>query len=303
MIEFDGLTKEYDGTRAVDDLTLDIPDGEVFGLLGPNGAGKSTTILMLLGLIEPTGGRCRVDGIDVGMDPREVRRRIGYMPEDLGFYGRLTAAENLDYFGRLHGLDSATRRRRIAELLERIGIADATQPVAGFSKGMRQRLGLARALLPDPALVVLDEPTANLDPRGAAECRALIAGAAAEGKTVVVSSHILSEVRRTCTSVGVLVRGRLVAHGGWDEVARSVRDDRDAPVTILIAAERPLPPLEDPAIEGVDWSPDRRSAVVRAWTDIRAALARGLGDVGLYELSLAPEAIEDRLLAFYETGA
>ncbi|MEN6343317.1 MAG: ABC transporter ATP-binding protein [Methanospirillum sp.] len=302
MIELVGLTKEYDGVRAVDDLTLRISAGEVFGLLGPNGAGKSTTILMLLGLIEPTAGRVLVDGVEVTADPCGVRRRIGYMPEDIGFYANLTAEQNLEYFGRLYGLDDGVRRQRIRDLLERVGLAKARQPVGGFSKGMRQRLGLAKALLPDPALVVLDEPTANLDPVGAADCRAVIAEAAEEGKTVIISSHILSEVQRVCTTVGILSRGRLVAHGGWDEVARAARADRTA-VTIRIRAADPLPAVDHPAIEEVGWSKDRRTATIRAREDIRPELGEILSSYGLYELQLASGQIDDLLLAYYGAEA
>jgi len=155
MIRCEHLTKVYNGVAAVDDLNLAIPAGEIFGLLGPNGAGKSTTILMLIGLIEPTSGACFIDGIEVAKNPIEVKHRIGYMPEDVGFYATLTAEENLDYSAKLYGMDAAVRRKRIPDLLSLVGLDGVEKVVGGYSKGMRQRLGLAKALINEPKVIIL----------------------------------------------------------------------------------------------------------------------------------------------------
>lgn len=304
MIELEHLTKEYGGVPAVRDLTLRIGPGEIFGLLGPNGAGKSTTILMLIGLIEPTSGRCLVEGIDVARDPKGVKQRIGYMPEDVGFYGTLSAEENLTYFGRLYRMEPAPLRNRIGELLALTGLAGVTKPVGGYSKGMRQRLGLAKALLNDPPVVILDEPTANLDPKGVADYREIVAGVASEGKTVIVSSHILGEVSRICTTLGILSAGTLVASGTWEELGKRVRNGTSGPVTISLETRDPLPGLNHPAITGVEYQNDRRGATVTASEDIRDSLYEYLSGCGvrIREISCRERSLEEVFLSYYQGG-
>jgi len=198
--------------RAVDALDIEIHSGEVFGLLGPNGSGKSTTLKILLGLLYPTSGRARV----LGSSPRSVpaKRHIGYLPEDSYLYSTLTARETLDFYGRLFDLDSRLRRRRIEQLLDMVNLTDdADRAVGEFSKGMGRRLGLAQALINDPKLVILDEPTAGLDPIGCRQVKDLIVTLSRRGKTVLLSSHLLADVEDVCDRVAVLYSGRLRAMG------------------------------------------------------------------------------------------
>jgi len=302
MIQLEHLSKEYNGVRAVNDLTVEIPDGEIFGLLGPNGSGKSTTILMLVGLIEPTVGRCLVSGIDVVRDPIRVKQQIGYMPEDVGFYATLSAEENLTYFGRLYGMDSGECQKRSLDLLHLVGLDGVTKNVGGYSKGMRQRLGLAKALLNDPSVIILDEPTANLDPQGVADYRRIIQAVAREGKTVIVSSHILEEVSRVSTKVGILSAGKLVAQGSWKDLARDLSGKTDGHVTILVETRDPMPELTHPEILSVDYERDRCGAVITAKSDIRDVIADVLTDMNIRIRGLSCEGLtlEETFLSYYQ---
>ncbi len=299
MIRTENLTKVYNGKAAVDGLDLEVGEGEIFGFLGPNGAGKSTTILMLTGMIEPTGGRCLVDGIEVAKDPLKVKQIIGYLPEDVGFYGNMTGEQNLDYFARFYGMDANTRKERIAELLELVHLDGVTQKAGEYSRGMKQRLGLAQALINDPKVLFLDEPTANLDPEGVREYRDLVEHLAGEGKTIFVSSHILSEVREVCRTVGLLAKGKLVAQGTLDEVARTLASPESDAVRIVVETRERLPELEDPEIVAVERNGTR--AVVRAKADIRDRLAEVLFLEGVHvrEMRIEEPDIEDVFMAAY----
>ena len=301
MIRCDRLTKVYNRVPAVDDLCLEIPAGEVFGLLGPNGAGKSTTILMLVGLIQPTSGACSIDGIEVAAHAIEVKKKIGYMPEDVGFYPDRTAEENLDYAARFYGLSEAERKLRVGDLLALVGLASVGTKVGGYSKGMRQRLGLARALVNDPAVVILDEPTANLDPRGVLDYRRIVKGLAEQGTTVLVSSHILSEVSKVCTSVGILARGKLIASGDREMLSRAAMQDR---VTIDVETITPMPRLTNPEILSAEYSQDTCSARIVAKHDISTLIAEALYAEGILPRRLAVEKpdMEDILLSYYAEG-
>ena len=208
-IETKALWKSYGPKVAVSDLTLGVPKGEVFGFLGPNGAGKSTSIKMLLGLVAPSGGEARVLGQHPGHTPAMVR--IGFLPEHFRFHEWLQAAELLDLHGRLYGMDKATRRRRIPQLLELVGLAEhARRPLSGFSKGMLQRIGLAQALLNEPELVFLDEPTSALDPFGRMLVRGIIRDLKARGTTIFLNSHLLGEVEATCDRVSFIKAGTVL---------------------------------------------------------------------------------------------
>ena len=222
-IEARGLTKRYAQALAVDRLDLRIDPGVVFGLLGPNGSGKTTTILMLLGLTDVTSGSVRVLGMDPVQQPLEVKRVVGYMPDSVGFYDELTARENLRYSGKLMGLRGAALESRIDGALRRVRLLEAAgKPVKAYSRGMRQRLGLAEVLLKQPRLAVLDEPTSGLDPQSTAEFLDMIRGLKADGITVLLSSHLLDQVQAVCDRVGLFHRGRMVLEGGVDELARKV---------------------------------------------------------------------------------
>jgi len=299
MIRTENLTKVYNGKPAVDGLNLEVGEGEIFGFLGPNGAGKSTTILMLTGMIEPTAGRCFVDGIEVANDPLAVKRIIGYLPEDVGFYGNLTGEQNLDYFARFYDMNAADRKERIAEILRLVHLDGVTQKAGEYSRGMKQRLGLAQALINDPKVLFLDEPTANLDPEGVREYRDLVTRLAGEGKTVFVSSHILSEVRAVCRTVGLLAAGRLVAQGTIDEVARTLASPGGETFRIVVETAEDLPDLSDPDI--IEFERDGNRAVIQAKSDIRERLAAAIAEEGLHirEIRLEEPSIEDAFMALY----
>ncbi|RTH06791.1 ABC transporter ATP-binding protein [Thermus scotoductus] len=223
VIETHGLTKRYGRVVAVEDLNLEVQEGEVFGLLGPNGSGKTTTILMLLGLTEPTRGEARVLGLDPMREPLKVKSRVGYLPDQVGFYGELTAWENLRYTTRLLGLPEAEARARIEEVLKRMGLWEVRdRRVSAFSRGMRQRLGLAEVLLKRPKVAILDEPTLGLDPEAAREFLELIKGLKAEGITILLSSHLLHQVQEVCDRVGLFHKGHLVLLGTVEELALRV---------------------------------------------------------------------------------
>jgi ABC-2 type transport system ATP-binding protein len=216
------LTKRYDDVVAVDALSLEVRRGEIYGLLGPNGAGKTTTILMLLGLAEPTSGEARVLGLDPARQPLEVKRQVGYLPDSVGFYGRLTGRENLRYTARLNGLPPADAEVAITELLAQVGLDEAAdRPADTYSRGMLQRLGIADALVKNPAVLILDEPTTAIDPTGVADLLALIRSLVADrGIGVLLSSPLLEQVERLCDRIGIYSRGRLVAEGTVAELSR-----------------------------------------------------------------------------------
>lgn len=299
MIRTENLTKVYNGKPAVDGLNLEVGEGEIFGFLGPNGAGKSTTILMLTGMIEPTAGRCFVDGIEVANDPLAVKKIIGYLPEDVGFYGNLTGEQNLDYFARFYDMNAADRKERIAEILRLVHLDGVTQKAGEYSRGMKQRLGLAQALINDPKVLFLDEPTANLDPEGVREYRDLVTRLAGEGKTVFVSSHILSEVRAVCRTVGLLAAGRLVAQGTIEEVARTLASPGGETFRIVVETAEDLPDLSDPDI--IEFERDGNRAIIQAKSDIRERLAAAIAEEGLHirEIRLEEPDIEDAFMALY----
>jgi ABC-2 type transport system ATP-binding protein len=276
-----GLTKRYGDKVAVDNLTLRISRGEVFGLLGPNGAGKTTTILMLLGLSEPTSGTARVDGLDPTRDALAVKRRVGYLPDDVGFYDELTGRQNLTYTAALNRLSRRDAAESVDGLLEVVGLADvADRKVRGYSRGMRQRLGLADALVKQPRVLILDEPTVNIDPRGVHEILDLVARLRAEhGVTVLLSSHLLHQVEQVCDRIGIFVEGRLVAAGTVDELAGTVADRWVIDVGVDGAdAQLDARLLNVPGVDGLDRDGDRWR--VRARCDVRPELARAVTSAG-----------------------
>ena len=225
MIRTEHLSKSYGEKEAVCDLTLEIRRGEIFGLLGPNGAGKTTTTLMLLGLTEPTGGSAYIDGKDCARQAIDVKRMVGYLPDNVGFYSDMTGRENLRFTGQLNGLPSDVTDRRMEELLEKVGMTEAADQKAGtYSRGMRQRLGIADVLMKDPKVVIMDEPTLGIDPEGMRELMTLIRSLAEDDKrTILISSHQLYQIQQICDRVGLFVDGRLIACGRIDELAGQMR--------------------------------------------------------------------------------
>jgi len=215
IIELTGLTKRYGPHTVVDNLSLTIRKGEIFGLLGPNGAGKSTTILMMMGLADPDSGSVKVCGINSTINPIRVKRKVGYLPEDIGFYEDYTGLENLIYTARLNGFSVNASKQRAEQLLLRVGLSNEGGKKAGkYSRGMRQRLGLADVLIKNPEVIILDEPTLGIDPAGVREFLDLIVKLSREeGITVLFSSHHLHQVQQVCDRVGLFVGGKLLAEG------------------------------------------------------------------------------------------
>jgi len=231
-IETQELTKRYDGVTVVDHLNLQVKENEIFGLLGPNGAGKTTTILMMLGLTEPASGSVSVLGFNPTREPLKVKSQVGYLPEKVGFYENLTARENLRFIADLNSISYSEANQRADEVLEMVGLTDneiveklgpnrkIEKTVGKFSRGMKQRLGIAEVLIKKPKLVFLDEPTAGLDPKGINQLLDLVAGLPNMGATVVLSSHQLYQVQRVCQSIGILAKGKMVIQGAIDKLGR-----------------------------------------------------------------------------------
>jgi ABC-2 type transport system ATP-binding protein len=222
IIETEGLTKVYGSQTAVNQLTFQIREGEVFGFLGPNGAGKTTTLLMFLGLTEPTSGKVRVCGFNPARDPLGVKERVGYLPENVGFYEDMDARQNLRFVARLNRIPDAVSLERIEELLNVVGLLEEAEKKVGiYSKGMRQRLGIAEVLVKEPKVIFLDEPTIGLDPDGTNRMLDLIHSLSREkNMTVFLSSHLLDQVQRICDRVGIMIKGELVAIGPIQELGQ-----------------------------------------------------------------------------------
>ncbi len=279
-----GLTKRYGSFTAVDKLDLTVRQGEVFGLLGPNGAGKTTTILMLLGLSEPTSGTARVLDMDPARDPIAVKRRVGYLPDAVGFYGSLTGRQNLRYTARLNGVPRKEAESHIDELLERVGLTNvANSRVDTYSRGMKQRLGLADVLVKRPSIVILDEPTTSIDPAGVTEVLELVRELARGGAAVLLASHLLHQVQQVCDEVGIFVAGKLIASGAMDKLSSQLAA---GPIEIELAAPPPNEGVRAAVakvngVTSVEKDPhDARLWVVKAKRDVRTDLARALVEAG-----------------------
>ena len=229
-----GLVKRYGRLVAVDHLDLDVPSGSVVGLIGPNGAGKTTTMSAITTLLHPDQGTIEVFGHDPLTDPRAVRRVVGWMPDFFGLYEGLTCAEYLDFFAAAYRVRPAQRRARVRDLLELVDLAPKSETdVAGLSRGMQQRLGLARTLVHDPQLLVLDEPASGLDPRARIDLREILLELARQGKTILISSHILAELGELCDRVAIVQNGRVLAQGTPDEIRAGSRTARSVHARLL----------------------------------------------------------------------
>ncbi len=222
IVKTTGLTKRYDHQTAVDQVSFQVMEGEIFGFLGPNGAGKSTTLLMLLGLSDPTEGSAEVCGLDPRKRAIEVKRLVGYLPENVGFYNDLDAVQSLQYIADLSGMEKKKIQSSIEEVLTTVGLTEnATKKVGAYSRGMKQRLGVAEVLLKNPKVMFLDEPTLGLDPDGALKLVELIQSLNQERKmTVLLSSHNLHQVQKISHRVGIMIRGKMVAEGSIEALAR-----------------------------------------------------------------------------------
>lgn len=239
MIELEGVTKYYGKLKAVDSLTLKISEGEIFGFIGPNGAGKTTTIKMLATLLLPTSGKIRIGGINIEENPRAIRKIIGYMPDSFGVYPDLIVWEYLDFFAAAYQIPIGNRPGLIDDVLE---LTDLTVKkydlVETLSRGMKQRLCLAKTLLHDPAVLLLDEPASGLDPRARVEIRELIKELKKMKKTILISSHILPELSDFCTSIGIIEKGKLIVSGSIAEIERKLSTSKVYRVTTLDSSER-----------------------------------------------------------------
>jgi ABC-2 type transport system ATP-binding protein len=306
VVECRDLTKQYGSFTAVDHLNLTVRKGEVFGLLGPNGAGKTTTILMLLGLTEPTGGSVRVLGLDPARQPLSVKARVGYLPDQVGFYDNLTARENLSYIAKLNGIREPEMSRRINAALEQVGLSQvADRRVKTFSRGMRQRLGVAEVLIKQPQLIIMDEPTLALDPEAVREFLDLIRQLKTSGITMLLSSHLLQQVQAVCDRVGLFHKGRMVLEGTVSELAQRVLggayrihlevEGGDA----VAAALRELPGVLNVSQEGT------RFYNVEARSDLRAEVARKVIEVGgrLLGLSVDTPGLDEVYARYFKKGA
>jgi len=304
VIEASQLTKRYGKFTAVDNLNLTVHCGEVFGLLGPNGAGKTTTILMLLGLTEPTSGSVRVLGFDPTREPLEVKARVGYLPDAIGFYDELTARENLAYIARLNGLPHAEAAKRIPAAIERMGLGEVIDhPVATFSRGMRQRLGVAELLLKQPEIIIMDEPTLGLDPEAAHDFLKMILQLKHEGITILLSSHLLHQVQQVCDRVGLFSNGRMMISGTVAELAQRVLKGG---YRITVQASGPVDAIRRallalPGVQKVEQT-QPETFVIHGAHDLRADAASAVVNAGgrLYGLDVEAPSLDEIYSVYFK---
>lgn len=292
IIETTHLTKRYRDKVAVGDLNLRVEQGEIFGFLGPNGAGKTTTILMLLGLTEPTSGSASVCGFNPTMAPLEVKKRVGYLPENPGFYEDLSAQENLLYIARLNRIPDADSRRRISRLLEQVGLADdGDRLVREFSRGMKQRLGIAEVLVKDPEVVILDEPTLGIDPDGVTRILDLINGLGREqGHTVLLSSHLLHQVQQICNRIGIIVKGKMIVQGALDQLGSAILRERQWNFLLEIGGQPDGLEAQLRTLSGVEEIEKRSNGFfLRCTRDVRPEVVSLVASKGLTLLQLRSE--------------
>jgi len=305
-IETQDLTKRYDGVTVVDSLNLHIKENEVFGLLGPNGAGKTTTILMLLGLTEPASGTARVFGFNPTREPLKVKRLVGYLPEKVGFYDNLTARENLTFIAELNNISYAEANSRADEALAAVGLIKETNLTVGkFSRGMKQRLGIADVLIKKPKVVFFDEPTAGLDPKGINQILDLIANLAKMETTVVLSSHQLYQVQRVCHSIGILAKGKMVIEGSIDELGREAL--AGGRYIIEVETVQPTPQLVD-AIKGIKGviKVEAKNNILQIGTasDLRAVISKAVvqNDFPLIQMKVQEFSLDDIYMKYFREG-
>jgi len=303
-IETENLTKSYDGVTVVDHLNLHVRENEVFGLLGPNGAGKTTTILMLLGLTEPGSGTARVCGFNPTREPLKVKRIVGYLPEEVGFYDNLTAGENLKFIAELNNINTAETARRIDEVLEMSGLASDKDMVVGkFSRGMRQRLGIADVLIKEPKVVFLDEPTSGLDPKGINQLLDLISNLPKRGTTVLLSSHQLYQVQRVCQSIGILAKGKMVIEGSIDKLGREAL--AGGRYTIEVETAEPSVELIDilKKIKGVVKVESKDNVLsINTDSDLRSKIAKAVVDsnASLVQMKVHEFSLDDIYMKYFK---
>lgn len=297
MIAVEGLTKVYGKRTALDAVSFEVPKGEIFGFVGPNGAGKTTTIRILAALLDPTAGRAFIDGADVVEHPDRVHDRLGYMPDFFGVYDQLTAGEYLDFYAACYRQPKARRSKIVQDLLELVGLSDRlNQSVDTLSRGMKQRLCLARALVHDPAVLLLDEPASGLDPRARVEMREILKELQQMGKTIVISSHILPELTELCTMIGIIDQGQMRATGPVQDVIRKLTAGRRLRISVLGKRDEAVAILKGlPSVTEVDVSNGSVEAgfegdEATAATILQALIAGGIQVSGFTQLEGGLEA-------------
>jgi len=306
VLETRDLSKRYDGTTVVDRLNIHVAENEVFGLLGPNGAGKTTTILMLLGLTEPASGSAHIFGFDSTREPLKVKRLTGYLPERLGFYENLTARENLRFIAWLNNMSDEEAESQIDQVLEAVGLTEkADAAVRKFSRGMKQRLGVADVLVKKPRLAILDEPTAGLDPEGINQILDLVAGLPKMGTTVVMCSHRLYEVQRICQSIAILAKGKLMVEGGLDALGREAL--AEGRYRIEVETGEASPPLVEiiGKIKGVNnVEAEGNFLHITTDSDLRAPISKAVVDSGvaLIQMKVQEFSLDDIYKKYFHEG-
>jgi len=292
VVETRDLSKRYRDKLAVNALNLNVQEGEIFGFLGPNGAGKTTTILMLLGLTEPTSGNLSVCGFNPNRQSLEVKRRVGYLPENPGFYDDISARDNLLYMARLNRIPEGEAHRRTTEVLDQVGLADdGRRLVREYSRGMKQRLGIAEVLVKKPQAVILDEPTLGIDPDGAIRILELIKDLNREHQlTVMLSSHQLQQVQQICSRVGIIVKGKLIVQGQMDELGKSILKGRQWNFLLEVGGDGDGLERELQAMQGIDEVEKRGHGLfLRCTQDVRGDVVGLVARNGLKLLQLRSE--------------
>jgi len=280
MIRTENLCKDFDEVKAVRNLNLKVEEGEIYGFLGPNGAGKTTTILMLLGILKPSRGKIYLFGEELSRNFLSLKSRIGVVSEKQYLYKEMTAGEYLDFFAELYGVRN--RKKRIEELLEAVGLLEViNRKVGAFSRGMQQKLGFARALLHDPDLLILDEPVSGLDPTGIKQIRDLVREENRKGRTVFISSHLLSEVERLCGRVGIINEGRLLAEDTMENLRRKLTDVEELEVEVSEAKKETLEALSSlDFVKGITKEGKKLTIKVKADRDHRAEISQLISQKG-----------------------
>ena len=310
IISLKNLTKKYGDFKAVDRLNLQIQKGEIFGLLGPNGAGKSTTILMMLGLTEPNNGNALVCGFDATSNPIEVKKKVGYLPDTLGFYDNRTGIENLIYVARLNGIPEQKAKQKAEQLLERVGLTKAKNNKVGtYSRGMKQRLGLADVLIKDPEIIVLDEPTLGIDPSGVKDFLLLISQLSKENHlTVLLSSHHLHQVQQVCDRVGLFVGGKLIAEGDIPTLSKTLFYETPymVEVKLLESHEKNLTSIQEllkdlQEVKSIDIK--KEQLVITCTEDVTSIIAKTLieANFNIVHLNKIEFGLDDIYQRYFET--
>ncbi len=253
MVEIRGLTKRFGKFLALDQLDLNIEDGEMFGFVGPNGAGKTTTMKIISGLLPATSGAATVNGINVLTKPEDIKRVIGYMPDFFGVYDNLKAMEYMEFYASMYGMCGTEATKHCQELMELVDLGDiADCYVDGLSRGMKQRLCLARCLVHDPQLLILDEPASGLDPRARFEMKGILKKLNKQGKTIIISSHILSELAEMCTTIGIIDQGKMILKGTVDEIMHQFNMVNPIEIQVMGELDKALRILkENPLVEDI----------------------------------------------------